>query len=203
MNKNFVTPKEAVKILGVHPQTLYKYEKSGLIETIRTPGGKRLYNLDDYLGKLKTTVEDADNKKLKVCYCRVSTPGQKDDLKRQVDFMTDKYPEHEMITDIGSGINFKRKGLQKIIRLAMNNKLDEIVIAYKDRLCRIGYDLIEFIINEFSNAKIVIEHDMKFSPEEEITNDLLQIITVFSARVNGLRSYKKIMQNDISLSKKH
>lgn len=108
--------------------------------------------------------------------------------------MKQKYPEYMIITDVGSGINFKRKGLQKIIRLAVNNKIDKLVVAYKDRLCRIGYDMIEFIIQEYSNGEIIIENDVTFSPEEEVVKDLLQILTVFSARVNGLRSYKKIIQ---------
>ena len=115
--------------------------------------------------------------------------------------MKKKYPDYEIITDIGSGINFKRKGLQKIIKMAVNNELEELVIAYKDRLCRIGYDLIEYMIIEFSNGKIIIENEETLSPEEEVVKDLLQIITVFSARVNGLRSYKTIMSNDASLKK--
>ena len=198
MNKEFVAPKIATKILGVHHQTLYNYEKKGLIETIRTPGGKRLYNIKKYLGE-HTEIENKI--KNKICYCRVSTNGQKDDLERQIDYMKKKYPDYEIITDIGSGINFKRKGLQKIIKMAVNNELEELVIAYKDRLCRIGYDLIEYIIIEFSNGKIIIENEETLSPEEEVVKDLLQIITVFSARVNGLRSYKTIMSNDASLKK--
>ena len=194
-NKEFICPKEASKILGVHHQTLYKYEKNGLIETIRTPGGKRLYNIKDYLiTNNKVTLES----KKKICYCRVSTRAQKNDLERQISYMTTKYPNYEIISDIGSGINFKRKGLRKIIDLAIKNKIEELVIAYKDRLCRIGYEFMEFIINKYSNGKIIIDEDIKSSPEEEVVKDLLQIITVFSARVNGLRSYKKyIKENNI------
>ena len=84
--------------------------------------------------------------KLKICYCRVSSYDQKEDLSRQIKFLKKKYPKHQVITDIGSGINFKRKGLLKLLNLAIENKLDEVVITYKDRLCRIGYDLIEHIL---------------------------------------------------------
>ena len=83
------------------------------------------------------------------------------------------YPDHEMIYDIESGINFKRKGLRKILRLAHENKVEELVVAYKDRLCRLGFELIEYIIKEFSNGKIIIVNEIKHSPEEEITSDLL------------------------------
>ena len=103
-----------------------------------------------------------------------------------------KYPEHEILTDIGSGINFNRGNLKKIINLGIKNNLEELVIAYKDRLCRIGYDLIEYILKEYSNTKIIIEKDEDKSPEKELTDDLLEIITVFSSRLYGMRSYKII-----------
>ena len=80
--------------------------------------------------------------------------------------------------------------------LANNNKINKVVIAYKDRLCRIGYEMIEYIINSFSDGEIIIENQINSSPEEEIVKDLLQIITVFSARVNGLRSYSHMLKND-------
>ena len=192
MNKEFIPPREASKILGVHAQTLYRYEECGLIETIRTPGGKRLYNVKDYLLKQSSVIDE----KLNICYCRVSTNGQKSDLERQIKYMKERYPSYKIISDIGSGINFKRKGLREIIVLAKNNKINKVVIAYKDRLCRIGYEMIEYIINSFSDGEIIIENQINSSPEEEIVKDLLQIITVFSARVNGLRSYSHMLKND-------
>jgi predicted site-specific integrase-resolvase len=97
--------------------------------------------------------------KKKICYARVSSYDRKEDLDRQIQYLTEKYPDHEPITDIGSGINFKRKGLQKIIELAISDDLSEVVVTYKDRLCRIGYDLIEFILKKYSNAEIKIEND--------------------------------------------
>jgi len=101
-----------------------------------------------------------------------------------------KYPEHEILTDIGSGINFHRGNLKKIIDLGIKNNLEELVIAYKDRLCRIGYDLIEYILKEYSNTKIIIEKEEEKSPEKELTDDLIEIITVFSSKLHGMRSYK-------------
>jgi predicted site-specific integrase-resolvase len=109
--------------------------------------------------------------------------------------MKEKYPNYRMIKDIGSGINFKRKGLLEIIDLAITGKLNEIVIVYKDRLCRFGYELIEYIIKKYSNGKITILNKIENSPQEEIVKDLVQIINVFSARINGLRKYKKDIKN--------
>jgi len=114
--------------------------------------------------------------------------------------MKNKYPSYEIIKDIGSGINFKRKGLKKLIDLAVNNKLNKVIIAFKDRLCRIGFELIEHLIKEYSNGEIIIENDISLSPEEEVVKDLLQILTVFSARINGLRSYKKLIKENLSTS---
>jgi predicted site-specific integrase-resolvase len=153
------------------------------IKFIRTDGGWRKYDLSDYLKEIK---------KIKVCYCRVSTHEQKNDLSRQVNYLTKKYPYHEIITDIGSGINFKRRGFLKLLDYAIENKLEEVVIAYKDRLCRIGYDLVEHIIKKYSNAQIIIENMEDKTYTQEITEDLIEIITVYSSRLYGTRSYKKI-----------
>jgi predicted site-specific integrase-resolvase len=199
---NYIKQAEAAKILDVHYQTLHKWCNSGKIEYTRTPAGHRLYNVEKYLedNYPKKIIEDVEKKN--VCYCRVSTVAQRSDLKRQMDFMLEKYPEYEMITDVGSGINFKRKGLQKIIRYAFEGKLENLAIAYKDRLCRIGYDLIEHILKEYSNTNIIIENDVKSSPEEDVVNDLVQIITVFGARIHGLRSYSRKIKNDEKVCKK-
>lgn len=188
--EDYKTPKEASKILGVHWQTLRNWDANGTIETIRTPGGKRLYNVTKYLLENNKTEIINTNRK-KVCYCRVSTLGQKSDLVHQVDLMKKKYPTYEIIQDIASGLNFNRIGLNKIIQMALNKELEEVVIMYKDRLARFGFELIEMIIKESSNGKITIVNNTDDSPEEELTKDLVSIINVFSAKLNGLRKYKK------------
>ena len=198
----YVGNKEACEILGIHYKSLYNWDKSGKIETIRTPGGKRLYNITKFISKNSSQPIEI-NKEIKrnICYCRVSTQGQKEDLNRQIDYMKKEYPTYEIIKDIGSGLNFKRKGLQKIIKYATNGEINEIIIAYKDRLCRFGYELIEFIISTYSNGKIIILDKKNLSPEEELTKDLVSIINVFSARLNGLRSYKKHLQQTTTSQK--
>jgi len=104
--------------------------------------------------------------------------------------MKTKYPNYEIIQDIASGLNFNRTGLNKIINMALNKELEEVVIMYKDRLARFGFELIEMIIKESSNGKITIINNSDDSPEEELTKDLVSIINVFSAKLNGLRKYK-------------
>lgn len=185
--ENYMTPKEASKKLGVHWQTLRNWDANGMIETVRTPGGKRMYNVNKYLADNKET---SDVPKKKICYCRVSTLNQKSDLQHQIDLMKKKYPNHEIITDIASGLNFNRPGLNKIIQIALNKEIDELVVMYKDRLARFGFELIEHIIKESSNGEIIVLNNNDDSPEEELTKDLVSIINVFSAKLNGMRKYK-------------
>lgn len=178
MNLEFVNMKDAEKILGLSKSTLRNYEKEGKIETIRSEIGWRKFNVKKYL--LDNNIEVKEEVKKNFIYCRVSSNDRKEDLARQVKLLQSKYPLYEVITDIGSGINFKRKGLKKLIKIAIANELNEVVITYKDRLCRIGYELIEFIFKDYSNAKIIIENTKEKNINEEITQDLIEIITVYS-----------------------
>jgi predicted site-specific integrase-resolvase len=200
---DYIGGKKASELLGVHPRTLYLWDKNGSIETIRTPGGKRLYNVKKFLDKNIPKEEvinnneikkDLDNSKLNICYVRVSTYGQKDDLERQKELMKSKYKDYEMIEDIGSGLNLNKRGIKKIIDLAIEGKINKLVIAHKDRLVRFGYELIEDLIKKYSNGTIEIMDEIKEnikSPEEELVNDVLQIMNVYVAKMNGLRRYKK------------
>jgi putative resolvase len=214
-NNNYVGGKEACKTLGVHQQTLYNWEKSGKIEIIRhSSKGKRFYNVQKYLDENKQKTEkdikiendskindkksEKDKKlekgKINICYVRVSTLGQKDDLERQKKYMKQKYKKYEMIEDIGSGINFNRRGLRKIIDLAIEGKINKLVVAHKDRLTRFGFELIENLINKYSNGEIILddENESKKEPKEELVEDVLQILNVYTAKMNGLRRYKKM-----------
>ena len=173
---------EATKILGVHANTLRKWADSGKIKSIRTATGQRRYNLDEFLSVNGTAIS--------VCYCRVSSPKQRDDLERQVEFMRGKYPTAEIIKDVGSGLNFKRKGLTALLERAMRGDKLNLVVAHRDRLARFGVDLIKQVI-EFNGGQLVVLDQTVHSPESELTKDLLNILHVFSYRMHGLRNYKK------------
>ena len=194
--EKFMRHGEAVKSSGLSGQTLRAYADKGVIESKRSPGNHRLYNIKKYLNDLndkniKIIENNVENTDKYVCYCRVSSYEQKDDLSRQIEYMKNKYPKHEIISDIGSGINFKRKGLEKIIDYGIKGDLKELIVSYKDRLCRIGYDLIEKILIKYSNTQIIIDMDKHEDINEEISNDIIEIITVYSSKVHGMRSYKK------------
>src|SRR5690606_22164372 len=123
-----------------------------------------------------TNIDEPDNKtkidtnkdKLDICYVRVSTIGQKEDLDRQKEYMRRKYPKYEVIEDIGSGINFNRKGLRRIIKLAIEGRINKLVVAHKDRLTRFGYDLIEDLIREYSNGEIILDDKEGDEKEPEV-----------------------------------
>lgn len=201
LTDKFVGGKEASNILGVHQRTLYLWEKKGEIETIRTTGNKRLYNINKYLKNhnIQNEIEicndldilDTKDEKLNICYVRVSSSSQKDDLERQKDLMKSKYNDYILIEDIGSGLNLNKRGINKIIHLAIKGKINEIVIAYKDRLTRFGFELIEDIVKKYSNGKITILNKRQTNdPHEELVKDVMAIMNIYVAKMNGLRRYK-------------
>ena len=203
-NRNFIKGKEASKILGVSQQTLKRLGDEKKIEVIKTDGGQRTYNVVGYLMKqgiltFPEVKEENLDKEKHICYCRVSIYGQKEDLERQIKYMEEKYKNYEIISDIGSGINFNRAGLRKIIDYGIEGKLKTLVVSYKDRLCRIGYSLIEYILVKYSDTNIIIdskkegEEGEEENINEEIAKDVLEIITVYSAKIHGMRRYKNDM----------
>ena len=131
-----------------------------------------------------------DVQKQKICYCRVSSTHQKNDLQRQKEYLKSKYPDYRIIQDIGSGINWKRSGLKTILELAMQKKLETVVVAHRDRLCRFAFELIQWIL-EKNEVKLVVLNESICSTEQELAEDLLSIIHVFSCKQMGKRRYKK------------
>ena len=199
INTEFVGGKEASRILGIHQRTLYQWDKKGEIETIRTSGNKRLYNVKKYLENhmLNTNLcdnlddLDKDENKLNICYVRVSSQNQKDDLERQKILMKTQFPNYKIIEDIGSGLNLNKRGINKIIHLGIKGKINELVVAYKDRLTRFGFELIEEIITKYSNGTIkILNNKTEISQEEELVKDVMAIMNVYVAKMNGLRKYK-------------
>ena len=186
---------EFAKSLGVSIQTLRNWDKEGKLKpTYVTENGYRYYS-EDLLNKFRNIKNVNKIKKKNILYARVSTKNQKDDLNRQIDnlkqYAYSKGYSFEIITDIGSGINYKKEGLLKMINLVECGEVDRIIVLYKDRLIRFGYDLIEYIC-KLNDTKIEIVDNSTISKEQELTEDLIQIITVFSNKLYGARSKKTI-----------
>lgn len=178
------------KKIGVNVATLRRMEAKGeLLPAHISSGGTRYYSTE----QLKQFIGSNNKQKLVVGYCRVSTPSQKDDLKNQVNnvksYMIAKGYQYEIIEDIGSGINYNKKGLKQLIDKINNQEVNKVVVLYKDRLVRFGFELIEYLCQINGVELEIIDHTEK-SKEEELTDDLIQIITVFANRLYGQRSKK-------------
>ena len=190
----YVTSRKASALLGLHPNTLRSYANQGKIPHYRNGAGQRLYDVDAYLrGRIPAET---------VCYCRVSSTKQRDDLQRQVDFMRERYPDARIVTDVGGGLDFRRKGLVSLLeRLHRGDKL-RIVVAHRDRLARFGFELIEWMAEQ-NGGEIVVLGNTDYSPEQELTEDILAILHTFppeADRLHGLRRYRNAIQADTGLS---
>ena len=131
--------------------------------------------------------------RITIGYCRVSSNKQKDDLERQIEdmklYLTSQGKPFEIISDIGSGINYKKKGLKELIRRISQNKVEKVVVLYKDRLLRFGFELVEYIASLY-NCDIEIIDNTEKPEQEELVEDLVEIITVFSCKLQGKRANK-------------
>lgn len=186
---------QASKLLGVTIQTLRNWDKQGLLKPDElTRGGERRYKLETLRNVNKNIVFNIDNLKT-IAYARVSSHDQKDDLIRQVQvlelYCAKAGFKYEIIQDLGSGMNYYKKGLTKLLNLILDGQVKRLVLTHKDRLLRFGAELV-FAICEAKNVEVIIinkgDENVKF--EEELAKDVLEIITVFSARLYGSRSKK-------------
>lgn len=192
MNENkFVTTQSAANILGVSESTLRRWANDETIKYIRTPGGQRRYCVENLTKVAQMSSDNSTSGRQKYCYCRVSSQEQKNDLERQVSFMRSKLPDHIILTDIGSGINFKRKSLRALLELSSKGLVEEVVVAYRDRLCRFAFELIEWLFRLHGTKLVVLNETLDTSTNSELAEDLLAIINVFNCRVNGKRKYAK------------
>ena len=188
----YYSSKSVTKILGVTAQTLRNWDKEGKLKPAYIKSnGYRYYSEDSILSY---TQERKTKKDLNVIgYARVSSKKQSDDLDRQVNnlklYLDNKYQTYEIITDIGSGINYTKKGLQLLIEKINKKEVDIIVVLYKDRLLRFGFELIEYFAR-INNVKIEVLDKVNKTQDEELVEDLIQIITVFSCKIQGKRKNK-------------
>jgi len=190
---NFYKISEFSEKINKAQSTLRLWDKKGILKPHHiTAGGHRMYS-DGQLYEVLNIPRQEKHKRKVIGYTRVSTSKQKDDLNRQIEnvktYMIAKGYSFDIITDIGSGVNYKNKGLNKLIRMIVNNKVEKIVVLYKDRLVRFGFELIEAICKEYDVEIEVIDNSIK-TDEQELVEDMIQIVTVFSCRLQGKRANK-------------
>ncbi|MGL5649836.1 MAG: IS607 family transposase [Clostridium sp.] len=181
---------ETSKLLNVTAQTLRNWDKSGKLKPHHTTdSGYRYYSQE----QLNRVLGVKDTTRKVIGYCRVSSHRQKDDLVRQIEnmetYLIAQGSPFEIITDIGSGINYKKKGLKNLIKLITQNEVDKVVVVYKDRLLRFGYELIEYIATLY-NCDIEVIDNTEKTEQQELVEDMIQIITVFSCKLQGKRANK-------------
>ena len=188
----YYSAKTVTQILGVTAQTLRNWDKEGKLKPSYTKSnGYRYYSEEDVLSYTKE--RDRKKEKKLIGYVRVSSKKQEDDLLRQKENL-EKYligtnQEYEIISDIGSGINYSKPGLRKLIEKINKKEVDEIVVLYKDRLLRYGFELVEYFA-ALNNVKIIVLDKINKTEDEELVEDLVQIITVFSCKIQGKRKSK-------------
>ena len=206
MNTTNITnykPKDFAELLGVSVKTLQRWDRDGILKANRTPTDRRCYTYDQYL-QFKGIQTENDIRDV-VIYARVSTRNQKDDLQNQVEFLKQFCNAkgiivNQCIEDFGSGLNYNRKKWNKLLEEVMENKIKTIVISNKDRFIRFGYDWFEKFCEKF-NTKIIIVNNETLSPNEELVQDIISILHVFSCRLYGLRKYKNQIKEDEEIAK--
>ena len=187
------------KRAGVHPETLKRLERDNkLIPAYKSDAGTRYYD-PSQLSYFKGTSSTGEPK-LTIGYCRVSNRNRQDDLDAQVTnvkaYMLSKGYQFDVITDKGSGLNYSKKGFLKLIELINNREIDRVVVLYKDRLVRFGFELLEYLCQLNAVELIVIDHSEK-SKEEELTEDLTQIVTtLYGSRSKRAKDLLKVVKNN-------
>lgn len=193
MNEQIFTPQQLSKLLNVSPGTLKHWENTGQIEATKTKGGHRRY--------IYSAPANVQHSKKNYIYARVSSSKQKSDLERQIAHLQAAYPSFEVISDIASGINFRRRGLITLLDQVIAGGVSNVVVAHKDRLTRFGFELFQLLFQRFGVTLTVLSDSDIEEPITELAKDLLSVVTVFTARFYGSRSYK-VLQKDKVLPNK-
>ncbi|QUV79150.1 IS607 family transposase [Chloracidobacterium thermophilum] len=190
----YVKPREAADYFGVCLHTLRRWEQKGWINATRTPSGRAIrYDLDSYIktpGKVKRVV----------LYARVSSRGQKPDLERQIARLVNLYPGAEVVGEVGGGLNFKRPKFLALLERVRAGDVGTIVVARRDRLCRFGFEFVEWYCHQYGCEVLVLDDD-HLSPQQELVEDILTILHCFSSRLYGLGKYRTAIEKDTDLSR--
>ena len=193
---NTYSPQEFGKLIGRTTNTLQKWDRKGILKAHRSPTNRRYYTHDQYLAYRGLVAAEQG---LTIVYTRVSGGAQKPDLANQVKALETYCQQHnisvdEWMSDIGSGLNYKRKHFLQLMEMIELGQVRRLLIAHRDRLVRFGYDYFEAFCQRH-HTEIVVINGESLSPEQELVRDWIAIVTVFSARLPGLRSYRKVLKD--------
>ena len=200
----YISAKDVQKTYKVSVGALRKWADSGKLRFRQSPGGKRFYDkahLQELFGEpIEEAREDPD--KHNYIYARVSSKKQEPDLVRQIEDLRESYPDYEVISDIGSGLNYKRKGLLSLLDKVDKGMVGEIVVTHKDRLARYGVEIIDWIFKVNNVSFVVLCTSEDAEDTNELSQDLLAVTTFFVARNNGRRSAKNRQRRRETLASK-
>jgi len=199
LNVTNYKPKDFAELIGVSVKTLQRWDRENILKAFRTPTNRRYYTYDQYMQFKGGALNDG---RKTVIYARVSTRNQKDDLDSQLRFLLDYCGTKgvvvdECIEDFGSGLNYNRKKWNKLLEDVMERKIKTIIITHKDRFIRFGYDWFEKFCQKYDTQILIVKND-KLSPHEELVQDIVSILHVFSCRLYGLRKYKAKIKKEYS-----
>lgn len=198
MNGYWVSHREARDFYGVSDSTIRRWAKTNKIVFKRTPSNQHTYFIPNETSQTDSKTIEKNSHLQNYVYCRVSSSKQKYDLNRQIEFLSSKFPDYKIVKDIGSGLNYKRPGLLKLLEESNKGRIGQVVVASKDRLCRFGFELIEWLFLQNNTKLLVLEHIDK-TQQQEFTEDILAILQVFACRWNGKRKYvNKDKKNQIT-----
>lgn len=190
----FLSISEAAILIGVSISTMRQWDREGFLQaSFRTRGGHRRYSRPSILEKFGQIY--SNDKRLVLAYARVSSSYQKSDLLRQKErlaqYCKNESTPFEVIDDLGSGLNYKKRGLKKLLHLLLSGKVKKIVLTHKDRLLRFGSEIIFYLCTFFGTKVELIEADKNLSDNERLAHDVVELITVFSSRLYGKRAHQK------------
>jgi predicted site-specific integrase-resolvase len=193
--EHMYSPKRFGELIGKSVNTLQKWDRKGILPAFRSPTNRRYYTHEQYL-QYRGLI--SSERGVVIAYARVSSPAQKKDLTIQKQALRAYCQEHviqvdQWVEDVGSALNYKRKGFNQIIEQIELGQVRQLILAYQDRFVRFGYDWFEAFCQRHGTDVLLI-NDESFSPQEELVRDVIAIVTVFSARLHGLRSHKNALR---------
>ncbi|MCC6051756.1 MAG: IS607 family transposase [Fervidicoccaceae archaeon] len=193
-SERLLRPKEVCQRLGISYSTLARWVREGRIRAIRTAGGK--YRVPE--SEVRRIAEGLPiSKEVRaIIYARVSSIDQKSDLERQIEYLTQYcsskgYKIIDIVTDVASGLKTDRNGLLKLFNNVINRQVDVVVVTYRDRLTRFGYEYLEYFFKQYGVRTEVVFGEEPKDAYQELVEDLIEIVTSFAGRLYGMRSHKK------------
>lgn len=192
MSEKLLRPREACERLGVSYSTLRRWIEAGYVKAVRTVGGK--YRVPE--SEVRRILESRAREMRAVVYARVSSSDQREDLERQVKYLLEYcaskgYKIVEVLTDVASGLKTDRKGLRKLFDLVTSKQVEVVVVTYRDRLTRFGFEYLEYFFNQHGARIEAVFGEEPKDVHRELVEDLIEIITSFAGKLYGMRSHKK------------